>query len=148
MSPELTDYSAPICDVSETRMNVGIPDGCWSRSSCWWRSWPVRPRLRHPSPTSPPTPASTSTIDYVALEAEIEKAITTGPVTLDNVRAMLVSVDADTKIARYRHGFTEDDHAHVFSVTKSALDSDRDRDRRRYDRRHRPAPQRIAAEAS
>jgi CubicO group peptidase (beta-lactamase class C family) len=79
---------------------------------------PAAPR---PSPTSPPTPASTSTIDYVALEAEIEKAITTGPVTLDQVRAVLVNVDGETRIAHYRHGFTEDDHGHVFSVTKSVL---------------------------
>ena len=31
------------------------------------------------APTSPPTPASKPGIDYLALEAEIEKAITTGP---------------------------------------------------------------------
>jgi hypothetical protein len=53
----------------------------------------------------------------VAPEAEIEKAITTGPVRLDKVRA--VNVDGETKIAHYRHGFSEDDHGHVFSVTKS-----------------------------
>ena len=58
----------------------------------------------------------------MALEAEIEKAITTGPATLDNVRAVLVSVDGETKITRlYRHGFTGDDHGHVFSVTKSVV---------------------------
>jgi hypothetical protein len=34
----------------------------------------------------------------VALEAETEKAITTGPATLDNVRAVLVSVDGETEI--------------------------------------------------
>ena len=33
----------------------------------------------------------------------------------------MVDVDGETKIAHYRHGFTEDDHGHVFSVTKSAL---------------------------
>jgi hypothetical protein len=38
------------------------------------------------SPATPRAPASQPWIDYVALEAEIEKAITTGPVTLDNVR--------------------------------------------------------------
>lgn len=79
------------------------------------------PAAPPPSPTSPPTPANTSTIDYVTLEAEIEKAITTGPVTLDKVRAVLVNVDGETRIAHYRHGFTEDDHGHVFSVTKSVL---------------------------
>ena len=41
--------------------------------------------------------------------------------TLDKVRAVLVNVDGETKIAHYRHGFTEDDHGHVFSVTKSVL---------------------------
>ena len=40
---------------------------------------------------------------------------------LDNVRAVLVSVDGETKVAHYRHGFTEDDHGHVFSVTKSVI---------------------------
>ena len=34
---------------------------------------------------------------------------------------MLVSVDGETKIAHYRHGFTEDDHGHVCSVTKSVV---------------------------
>jgi CubicO group peptidase (beta-lactamase class C family) len=73
------------------------------------------------SPTSPPTSASQPQIDYVALEAEIERAISTGPVTLHKVRAVLVNVDGETKIAHYRHGFTEEDHGHVFSVTKSVL---------------------------
>ena len=73
------------------------------------------------SPATPPAPASQPRIDYVALEAEIEKAITTGPVTLDKVRAVLVNVDGETKIAHYRHGFSEDDHGHVFSVTKSVV---------------------------
>jgi CubicO group peptidase (beta-lactamase class C family) len=79
------------------------------------------PAATQPSPTSPPTPASKPSIDYVALEAVIEKAITTGPVTLDKVQAVLVSVDGETKIAHYRHGFTGDDYGHVFSVTKSVL---------------------------
>ena len=79
------------------------------------------PAATQPSPTSPPTPTSEPRTDYVALEAEIEKAITTGPATLDKVRAVLVNVDGETKIAHYRHGFTEDDHGHVFSVTKSVL---------------------------
>ena len=63
------------------------------------------PAATPPSPTSPPTSTSKPRIDYVALEGEIEKAITTGPVTLDKVRAVLVNVDGDTKIAHYRHGF-------------------------------------------
>jgi CubicO group peptidase (beta-lactamase class C family) len=74
-----------------------------------------------PSPSSPRTSASAPPLDYGALEVEIEKAITTGPATLDNVRAVLVSVDGETKIAHYRHDFTADDHGHVFSVTKSVI---------------------------
>ena len=57
----------------------------------------------------------------MALEAQIEPTIRTGPATLDNVRAVLVNVDGETKIAHYRQGFTEDDYLHVFSVTKSVL---------------------------
>jgi CubicO group peptidase (beta-lactamase class C family) len=74
-----------------------------------------------PSPSSPRTSASAPALDYGALEAEIEKAITTGPAALDNVRAVLVSVDGETKIAHYRHGFSAGDHGHVFSVTKSVI---------------------------
>jgi CubicO group peptidase (beta-lactamase class C family) len=79
------------------------------------------PTVTPPPPMSLRTPASQPSIDYVTLEAEIEKAITAGPATLDKVRAVLVNVDGETKIAHYRHGFTEDDHGHVFSVTKSVL---------------------------
>ena len=57
----------------------------------------------------------------MALEAQIEDAITTGPASSDRVRAVLINVDGETKIAHYRHGFTEGDHGHVFSVTKSVL---------------------------
>ncbi len=78
------------------------------------------PAAAPPSP-SPPTLTATSAIDYPALEAEIEKAVTTGPAALDNVRAVLVSVGGEPKIAHYRHGFTDRDHGHVFSVTKSVL---------------------------
>jgi CubicO group peptidase (beta-lactamase class C family) len=74
-----------------------------------------------PRPTPKSLQASEPSIDYVALEAEIEKATTTRPATLDNVRALLVSVDGETKIVHYRHGLTEDDHGHVFSVTKSVV---------------------------
>jgi hypothetical protein len=52
--------------------------------------------------TQGPSRVSEASIDYVALEAEIEKVIVTGPATLDNVRAVLVSVDGETKIAHYR----------------------------------------------
>ncbi len=78
------------------------------------RDTTLGPRHRVRPPMRPP-------LDYGALEAEIEKAITTGPASLDNVRAVLVSVDGETRIAHYRHGFTADDHGHVFSVTKSVI---------------------------
>jgi CubicO group peptidase (beta-lactamase class C family) len=85
-------------------------------------SSPATPPAATPSSRATPrAPASRPRIDYVALEAEIEKAITIGPVTLDNVRAVLVNVDGESKIAHYRHGFTEEDHGHVFSITKSVL---------------------------
>jgi hypothetical protein len=77
------------------------------------------PTATQGSPSSPP--ASKASVDYVALETAIEKAITTGPATLDKVRAVLVNVDGEIKIAHYRHGFTGTDHGHVFSVTKSVL---------------------------
>jgi CubicO group peptidase (beta-lactamase class C family) len=121
MSPEPTGYNAPVCDGSERWMNVRTSR--WLLVTIFMLVAVVgcTPAAPPPSPTSPPTPASTSTIDYVALQAEIEKAITTGPVTLDKVRAVLVNVDGQTKIAHYRHGFTDDDQGHVFSVTKSVL---------------------------
>jgi CubicO group peptidase (beta-lactamase class C family) len=68
-----------------------------------------------------PTPTPTAADEYGALEADIENAITSGPASLDKLRAVLVNVDGETKIAHYRHGFTEADHAHVFSVTKSVV---------------------------
>jgi CubicO group peptidase (beta-lactamase class C family) len=67
-------------------------------------------------PTAPATP-----VDYTAMGAAIETAITSGWVSLDNVRAVLVIVDGKTEVAHYRHGFTGADHAHVFSVTKSVV---------------------------
>jgi hypothetical protein len=88
------------------------------------------PAATPPSPTSLPTPTSQPRIDYIALEGEIEKATPTGPATLDKVRAVLVNVDGDTKIAHYRHGFTEDNYGHVFSVTKSVVSIDGHRGRR------------------
>ena len=108
--------------VNETRMNLGAAR--WLLVMIFMLAAVVgcSPSLAPPPvPPSEPTPASKPPIDYVALEAEIEKAIATGPAMLDNVRAVLVSVDSETKIAHYRHGFTDDDHGHVWSVTKSVV---------------------------
>jgi hypothetical protein len=60
------------------------------------------------SPASPKAPI------YLALEAAIENKIVTGSVALDNVRAVLVSVDGETKISHYRHGFAAEDTTHVW----------------------------------
>jgi len=68
------------------------------------------------SPAAPKAP-----IDYLALEAAIENKIVTGSVAFDNVRAVLVSVDGETKISHYRHGFAAEDTTHVWSVTKSVV---------------------------
>ncbi len=109
--------------VNETRMNLGaarwllVTIVMLAAAAVGCSPSPAPP----PVPPSEPTPAGKPPIDYVALDAEIEKAITTGPATLDNVRAVLVSVDGETKIAHYRHDFAEDDHGHVFSVTKSVV---------------------------
>jgi hypothetical protein len=93
--------------VSEPRMNVGTVR--WllvtifmlvAAAGC--SPSPAPPHL----PTSERTPASEPPLDSAALEAEIEKAITTGPATLDNVRAVLVNVDGESQIAHYRHGST------------------------------------------
>lgn len=72
--------------------------------------------------TQEPKPSpSRAAVDYAALETAIETSITSGPAALDNVRAVLVVVDGKTEIAHYRHGFTADDHEHIWSVTKSVV---------------------------
>lgn len=67
-----------------------------------------------PQPTKP-------SVDYHALQDAVENKITTGSVSLDNVRAVLVSVDGQTRLSHYRHGFTATDTTHVQSVTKSVM---------------------------
>jgi CubicO group peptidase (beta-lactamase class C family) len=75
------------------------------------------------SSASPETPPSTAErpVDYRALNAAIENKITSGSVALDNVRAVLISVDGETKIVLYRHRFTAEDTTHVWSVTKTVV---------------------------
>ena len=72
------------------------------------------------TPTPTPTP-SRAPIDYPALEAAIEDKISSGSVALDSVRAVLVSVDGETRIPHYRHGLTATDTTHIWSVTKSVV---------------------------
>lgn len=66
-------------------------------------------------------PSTKRPVDYQTLEGSIENKIVSGSVALDQVRAVLVSVDGETKIAHYRHGFTAEDTTHVWSVTKSVV---------------------------
>jgi CubicO group peptidase (beta-lactamase class C family) len=130
--PGISDHLVKlIFDNSEMRMNV-CPRR-WVLISVFTlvAALGCSPTATSPSPSSPPTtppsaatssmPTGGSAPEYAALEAEIEKAISTGPATLDSVRAVLVNVDGETKIAHYRHGFTGNDYGHVFSVTKSVL---------------------------
>ena len=71
-------------------------------------------------PTPQPKPSST-TVDWTAMDAAVETAIARGPAGLDNIRAVVVSVDGKIKLEHYRHGFNADSHEHVFSVTKSVV---------------------------
>jgi CubicO group peptidase (beta-lactamase class C family) len=73
-------------------------------------------------PNSDPSPSPTrAPVDYGALEQAIEDKITSSSVSLDSVRAVLVSVDGQTRISHYRHGATAEDSTHVWSVTKSVV---------------------------
>jgi CubicO group peptidase (beta-lactamase class C family) len=67
-----------------------------------------------PGPTSPP-------VDYQALQQAVEQHISTGAVSLDNVRGVLVSVDGETRVSHYRQDSTPADTTHVWSVTKSVV---------------------------
>lgn len=64
---------------------------------------------------------SPTSVDYAALEQAIEDEIASSSISLDNVRAVLVSVDGQPKISHYRHGATAEDSTHVWSVTKSVV---------------------------
>ena len=71
-------------------------------------------------PTPRPKP-SASSVDWQALGAAVETAIQGDTQGLDNIRAVLVSVDGKTRLEHYRNGFSADDHEHVWSVTKSVV---------------------------
>ena len=72
-------------------------------------------------PTLQPKP-SASSVDWQALGAAVETAIQGGETQgLDNIRAVLVSVDGKIQLEHYRNGFSADDHEHVWSVTKSVV---------------------------
>ena len=71
-------------------------------------------------PAPQPEP-SASSVDWQALGAAVETAIQGDTSGLDNIRAVLVSVDGKTQLEHYRDGFSADDHEHVWSVTKSVV---------------------------
>ena len=71
-------------------------------------------------PTPQPKP-SASSVDWQALGAAVETAIQGDTQGLDNIRAVVVSVDGKTQLEHYRNGFSADDHEHVWSVTKSVV---------------------------
>jgi CubicO group peptidase (beta-lactamase class C family) len=60
-------------------------------------------------------------VDYHALEIAIENKIGNSSVSMDNVRAVLVSVDGQPRVTHYRHGATAEDTTHIWSVTKSVV---------------------------
>jgi CubicO group peptidase (beta-lactamase class C family) len=76
-------------------------------------SSPVEPRPR-------PGPADAA-VDYAAMETAIENKINSGSLSLSTIDAVLVSVDGETKVARYRNGSKPGDALHVWSVTKSVV---------------------------
>ncbi len=85
-----------------------------------------------PSPTGPatssaavsPTPSRVAGVatDYVALQRQLKKELSSGDPGLTAVRSVLVSVDGQTVVQHYQDR-TPKDYAHVWSVTKSVLSS-------------------------
>jgi CubicO group peptidase (beta-lactamase class C family) len=71
-------------------------------------------------PTPHPKPNATP-VDWQALGAAVETAIQGESQGLDNIRAIVVSVDGKTQLEHYRNGFSADDRDHVWSVTKSVI---------------------------
>jgi len=74
-----------------------------------------------PAPVSPVPGSAPASVDGVALQQGIEDYIGSQTPLLDHLRAVLIVVDGQTKLEYYRHGFTPDDHEHLWSVTKSVV---------------------------
>ncbi len=72
------------------------------------------------SPAATASAAAPASSDPALAEA-VENHLTQGSVSLDNVRAVLVSVDGTPRLTHYRNGFSATDHEHVYSVTKSVM---------------------------
>ena len=65
--------------------------------------------------------AVTAVVDYAAMESAIEHKISSGSLALSTIDAVLVSVDGETKVARYRNGSKPEEALHVWSITKSVV---------------------------
>ncbi len=63
--------------------------------------------------------AASPAVDYAVMERAIEDKISSGSLSLSTMNAVLVSVDGETKVARYRNGSKPEDALHVWSITKS-----------------------------
>lgn len=74
-----------------------------------------------PAPVSPVPGSAPASLDGAALQRGIEDYIASQRPLLDHLRAVLVVVDGQTALEYYRHGFTADDHEHLWSVTKSVV---------------------------
>lgn len=72
--------------------------------------------------TTAPTPATTRrpTVDYGAMQRQLQRELNGGDRDLDLVRSVLVSVEGQTSVA-YFHQRKPTEHAHVWSVTKSVI---------------------------
>ena len=70
---------------------------------------------------SPTTEASATPPNYRQLGESIEEAIVSGSVALDTIGAVLINVDGQTVLTRYRNGRKPGKTLHVYSVTKSVL---------------------------
>ncbi len=79
-----------------------------------------------PTATVPATPAPSlavrppTGIDYTAMKRRLTREVENGPGSLNQVRAVLVSVDGSTTLSWYQHR-KPTEQAHVFSVTKSVV---------------------------
>ena len=70
--------------------------------------------------TDPPSSSVGGAPDYVAMKRDLQQRLAGDDLSLDAVRAVLVSVDGDTVLSDYRDR-RPTDYAHVLSVTKSVM---------------------------
>lgn len=64
------------------------------------------------------SPSPTAGLDFASMKRDVKKRLASDDVSLQAVRAVLVSVDGKTEVSVYRK-LKPTDYSHVFSVTKS-----------------------------